>query len=257
MSSALMNRYITQDDAAATRDALILQHLPQVRLIARQLHDRVPEHVSLDDLISAGIIGLISAVDHYDPTQNTQLRTYAEYKIRGAILDTLRGMDWAPRRQRKKAKQIEAAIAALQQKLHRAPGEDEIAKALDLDLEEYQKWLVDTRGIEFDNFEQAEDENGFNDPLRHVPDDGENLPSRIFERAELEKLLAQGIESMPELERTVLNLYFIEELGLKEIAAILHSHISRVSVIKSQAILRLRSYIHAHWNTVPPQRSRQ
>ena len=114
------------------RERLILEHLPQVRLIARRIHDRLPESVSLDDLVSTGIVGLISAIDRFDSSHNVKLKTYAEYKIRGAILDSLRGMDWAPRQQRKRVKMIEAAIATLEQRNHRAPSEDEIARELGL-----------------------------------------------------------------------------------------------------------------------------
>src|SRR5215470_20066224 len=112
------------------REELILEHLPQVRLIARRIQERLPESISLDDLISTGVLGLISAIDHFDPTQNVKLKTYAEYKIRGAILDSLRGLDWAPRQKRRQAKQIEAAISAAEQRLQRCPTEEEIAKEL-------------------------------------------------------------------------------------------------------------------------------
>ena len=107
------------EEACDVRERLILEHLPQVRLIARRIHERLPESVSLDDLISTGIVGLIAAVDNFDPAQNVKLRTYAEYKIRGAILDSLRGLDWASRDRRRKAKQIEAAIQAAEQRLRR------------------------------------------------------------------------------------------------------------------------------------------
>src|SRR5580698_4001806 len=124
------------------RERLILEHLPQVRLIARRIQERLPENVSLDDLVSTGVIGLISAIDNFDPAQNVKLRTYAEYKIRGAILDSLRGLDWAPRQKRRRSKQIEAAIAKAEQRLQRAPNEDEIAAQLEITLEEYHEWLV-------------------------------------------------------------------------------------------------------------------
>src|SRR5262249_40441112 len=101
--------------ASEERERLILEHLPQVRLIARRIHERLPDSVSLDDLVSTGTLGLISAIDHFNPAHNVKLKTYAEYKIRGAILDSLRGLDWAPRQQRKKSKQIEAAIASVEQ----------------------------------------------------------------------------------------------------------------------------------------------
>src|SRR5712692_6689711 len=136
-----------EESTTAERERLIIEHLPQVRLIARRIHERLPENVSLDDLISTGVIGLIAAVDHFDPSQNTQLRTYAEHKIRGAILDNLRSMDWAPKNKRRRAKQIEAAIAALEGRLGRVPAEEEIAAELKLSVETYQQWLTEVRGL--------------------------------------------------------------------------------------------------------------
>src|SRR6476646_9086907 len=109
------------------REQLILEHLPQVRLIARRIQERLPESISLDDLVSTGVLGLISAIDNFDPAHNVKLKTYAEYKIRGAILDSLRGLDWAPRQKRRKAKQIEAAISSAEQILKHSPSEDEVA----------------------------------------------------------------------------------------------------------------------------------
>src|SRR5690348_3886060 len=126
-------------DGDSERERLILEHMPQVRLIARRIQERLPESIALDDLVSTGVIGLIAAIDNYDPSQNVKLKTYAEYKIRGAILDSLRGLDWAPRQKRKRSKQIEAAIALAEQRLHRAPSEDEIAKELGLNLAEYHE----------------------------------------------------------------------------------------------------------------------
>src|SRR6202795_1882222 len=140
-SSKVLKNYQTQDTAADERERLILEHLPQVRLIARRIHERLPESVNLDDLISTGTIGLIAAIDRFDPRHNVKLKTYAEYKIRGAILDSLRGLDWAPRQQRKRAKLIEAAIAVVEQRLQRMPDEEEIAEHLGLTLEEYRGWL--------------------------------------------------------------------------------------------------------------------
>src|ERR1700685_1750337 len=132
---------------AEVRGKLILAHLPQWKLIARRIHERLPVSVSLDDLISAGVVGLIAAIDRYDASHDVKLKTYAEYKIRGAILDSLRGLDWAPRQQRRRAKLIEAAIASLEQELQRAPSEEEIAQQLQLSVGEYQDWLSDARGL--------------------------------------------------------------------------------------------------------------
>src|SRR6185437_8070249 len=138
MYSYAVSQVIDDDE----RERLILEHLSQVRLIARRIQERLPENISLDDLVSTGVVGLISAIDNFDPSHNVKLKTYAEYKIRGAILDSLRGLDWAPRQKRRKAKRIEAAIAAAEQRLQRAPSEDEIAAQLGIELDQYHRWLV-------------------------------------------------------------------------------------------------------------------
>ncbi|MCC6389708.1 MAG: FliA/WhiG family RNA polymerase sigma factor [Bryobacterales bacterium] len=235
--------------AGEEREQLIMEHLPQVRLIARRIHERLPESVSLEDLVSTGIVGLISAIDHFDPSHNVKLKTYAEYKIRGAILDSLRGLDWAPRQQRKRTKQIEAAIASLEQRLHGAPTEEQIAAELRLTIDEYHEWLVDIRGVNLGSLEStSNDENG-RDLLKYISDDEEQWPSRLLERSELEKLLKEAIERMPPIERTVLSLYYHEEMTLREIAKIVELHESRVSQLKSQAILRLRAFIEKRWPT--------
>jgi RNA polymerase sigma factor FliA len=242
-----MNPYQAIDISAEERERLIMEHLPQVRLIARRIHERLPENVSLEDLISTGIIGLISAIDRFDTSHNVKLKTYAEYKIRGAILDSLRGLDWAPRQQRKRSKQIEAAIAVIEQRVHRAPTEDEIAAQLGVRMEEYHEWLVDIRGVNLGSLECASGDEDGRDLLKYISDDEENWPSRLLERSELEKLLATALDKMPYIERTVLSLYFHEELTLREIAKVVKLHESRVSQLKSQAILRLRSYIEKRW----------
>ena len=235
------------DLAVEERESLILEHLPQVRLIARRIHERLPESVSLDDLVSTGIVGLISAIDHFDPAHNVKLKTYAEYKIRGAILDSLRGLDWAPRQQRKRVKMIESAISSAEQRLHRAPTEDEIAKELNLSMEEYHEWLVDIRGVNLGSLDNSSQEDDGRDLLKYVSDNEENWPSRLLEKSELERLLAEAIGKMPQVERTVLSLYFHQELTLREISKVVKLHESRVSQLKSQAILRLRSYIEKRW----------
>lgn len=242
-----MNRYQVQEDAVEERERLILEHLPQVKLIARRIHERLPESVNLEDLISTGTIGLIAAIDRFDPSHNVKLKTYAEYKIRGAILDSLRGLDWAPRQQRKRAKQIESAIAAIEQRLQRMPSEDEIAAELGLDMDEYHEWLVEIRGVNLGSLECTSADDEGHDLLRYISDDEENWPSRLLEKAELQRLLAEAIEKMPATERIVLSLYYHEELTLREIAKVVSLHESRVSQLKSQAILRLRSYIEKRW----------
>ena len=234
--------------SAEERERLILEHLPQVRLIARRIHERLPENVSFDDLVSTGVVGLISAIDRFDPTQNVKLKTYAEYKIRGAILDSLRGLDWAPRQQRKRAKQIEAAISAAEQRLQRTPTEEEIATQLGQTIEQYHAWLVDVRGLNLGSLESASpDDDDHRDLLGYISDDEESWPSRVVERSELQSLLAEAISQMPDMEKTVLSLYYYEELTLREISKIVHLHESRISQLKSQAVLRLRAYMEKRW----------
>jgi RNA polymerase sigma factor for flagellar operon FliA len=231
---------------AEERERLILEHLPQVRLIARRIQERLPDSISLEDLVSTGVLGLISAIDNFDPAHNVKLKTYAEYKIRGAILDSLRGLDWAPRQKRKKAKMIEAAIAAAEQRLHRLASEEDIAAELNISMNEYHEWLVEIRGLNIASLEYANGDQS-RDLLQYVADSDEHLPSALLERSELERELAQAIELIPEIERTVLALYYKEELTLREIAQVVGLHESRISQLKSQAVLRLRGRLAERW----------
>jgi len=231
---------------AEQREQVILDHLPQVRLIARRIHERLPEHIHIDDLISAGTLGLISAVDNFDSSQNVLLKTYAEYRIRGAILDSLRGMDFAPRQKRRQARQIEAAIARCEQRLGQAPSEEEIAAELSLSVDAYRDWLVELEHVQIGEFDDPPG-SGASAMLRKLADDHENLPSVVLERAELERLLGLSIGNLPKIEQTVLGLYYHEELNLREIAGILDLHLSRISQLKSQAVLRLRAAMKKRW----------
>jgi RNA polymerase sigma factor for flagellar operon FliA len=156
-------------------------------------------------------------------------------------------MDWAPKNKRRRAKQIEAAIKTVEQRLGRVPGEEEIAAELKIGLEEYQQWLFEVRGLTIGSLEFAsEDQEGSR--LNFIPDSEEKLPSTTLERAELERLLAQAIEQMPKMERTVLSLYYHEEATLREIAEITQMHLSRIAQLKAQGILRLRTYMERRWS---------
>jgi RNA polymerase sigma factor for flagellar operon FliA len=241
-------------DATLQREALVLQHLPQVRLIARRIHDQLPDYVSIDDLISMGVIGLLAAIDNFDPSLNVQLNTYAERKIRGAILDGLRETDWAPREVRKKSKLIQAAIDRAQQRAGREATEEEIAAELGVSLAEYQKWLSEVKSVELQRLEYAGGEQSGLSLLQIIPGDDEASPSRILERAELERVLTRTIERLPKVERTVLHLYYFEELNLREIGEIVGMHLSRVAQLRTQAILRLRNHLERVWASQPRRR---
>ena len=232
---------------AEERERLILEHLPQVHLIATRIYERAPDRLCLEDLISTGIVGLISAIDNFDPSQGVKLKTYAEYKIRGAILDSLRKMDWAPRQRRKRSREIEEAIRRAEQRLQRPPSDEEIAAELNISLEEYHQWLAGIQGLQLASLEYVPADGEGVELLRLIADDEEKSPESVVERSELERLLSRAIEELPENERLVLSLYYVEELTLQEIGEILQLHPSRISQLKSQAILRLRTKLQASW----------
>jgi len=240
-------QFAVDNDVVLRRERLVMEHLAQVRIIAGRIHDRLPDHILLEDLIASGIVGLLNAIDNFDPSLNIQLRTYAEHRIHGAIMDSLRGMDWAPRDVRKRSRLIEGAIYRVKQRLGREPNEDEIAAELEMPVSEYHQWLADARSVEIHRL-TAGDENG-QDLIDVISDDETLWPSRIVERSELERLLALAIERMPKQERVVLSLYYYEELTLREIAEVMGMHLSRIGQLRVQAILRLRSHLERVWST--------
>lgn len=236
-------------NAEAEREQLILDHLPQVRWIASRIHERLPENTSLEDLISTGIVGLINAIDSFDPSQNVKLKTYAEYRIRGAILDSIRGMDGIPPHKRKRVKDIQAAINKLEQTLGRAPEEQEIAGELGLTLAAYQDLLLELRAVSVGSLDAPEHEGSSRTMIYYLADNEENSPARLLERSELERLIQEGLTRMPGPERIVLDLYYRQGCNIREIAPVLNLHITRISQLKAQGILRLRQYIERRWPT--------
>jgi RNA polymerase sigma factor for flagellar operon FliA len=245
---AITNLSRTETFSAEERDGLILQHLPQVRMLARKIRARLPDNISLDDLVSTGILGLISAIDRFDPSRHVHLRTYAEHKIKGGMLDSLRRLDWAPRQQRKRARQIEAAIAAVEQRLHRSPDEQEIAAELNLTVDRYHQWQVNVRGLNLGRLESMRSgDSKSRDLLQFVSGNPSEWPSAVLERSELQRALAGAVSRIPDIEQTVLSLYYHDELTLREIAKIVGLHESRISQLKLQAILRLRVSMAKLW----------
>ena len=229
------------------RERLIVSHLPQVRLIARKIHERLPDTVVLEDLLSAGVIGLIQAIDNFDQSQNVKLKTYAEFRIRGAILDSLRETDWAPRMKRRQARELEDGLARAEQRLRRSPEEAEIAAELGVSVEIYRQKLSEVAALDIGEFDYYQDDHGSPLLAKYVASPDEQSPALQLERVELERLITSTLDLIPKIERTVLSLYFYEELTLKEIGDIMDLHFSRVSQIKSQAVLRLRSAIAKRW----------
>ena len=229
------------ETAEADRDRLLLEHLPAVRYIARRIHERLPQHVELDDLVSAGIVGLIDAFGKFDHTKKVQFKSYAQFRIRGAILDSLRVLDWSPRELRRKGRAVEEAIRAVQQRAGRAPSEQEIAAEMKVSLEEYQQLLGELKGLEIGSLNMERTEDSGDEELAYVPGSPEEDPLFRCLEGEKKQHLMDAIDELPEKERLVLTLYYYEELTMKEIGLTLGVVESRVSQIHSSAVLRLRS----------------
>jgi RNA polymerase sigma factor FliA len=224
------------------REKLLLEHLPQVKYIARRIHDRLPAQVPLDDLIHAGVVGLIDAVEKFDPGKNVQLRSYAKFRIRGAILDSLREMDWSPRHLRRQARRIEEAHRELKLRLGRAATEPELAKELGIKLEDFQHLLGELRGLDLGSL-QAEsiDPQSEEEVVSYRPGGTDKDPFFLCLHGEIRSHIASALDDLDERERQVVTLYYLEELTMKEVGAVLGVGESRVSQIHSAAIVRLRA----------------
>ena len=227
--------------SAEDRDRLLVEHLSTVRYLARRIHERLPQHVELDDLISAGVVGLIDAFSKFDHGKKVQFKSYAQFRIRGAILDSLRTLDWSPRELRRKGRAVEEAIRTVTQRLGRAANEQEVAKQMELSLSEYQTLLGDLKGLEIGSLHMERSEDSGDDELAYIPGAPEDDPLFRCLKGEMKQRLADAIDELPERERMVLTLYYFEELTMKEIGLTLGVVESRVSQIHSSAVVHLRS----------------
>jgi RNA polymerase sigma factor for flagellar operon FliA len=232
---------VTESGIASARDQLLMEHLPTVRYLARRIHERLPQHVDLDDLISAGIVGLIDAFSKFDHSKKVQFKSYAQFRIRGAILDSLRTLDWSPRELRRKGRAVEEAIRSVTQRLGHPPSEQEIASEMRLNLNEYQQLLGDLKGLEIGSLHMERSEDSGDEELVYLPGSPEEDPLFRCLKGEMKQRLADAIGELPEKERMVLTLYYYEELTMKEIGLTLGVVESRVSQIHSSAVLRLRA----------------
>lgn len=222
------------------REQILLEHLAQVHHIARRIHDRLPPQVLLEDLVHAGILGLMDAVHKYDPSKNVLLKHYAEFRIRGAILDSLRQVDWSPRTLRRQAKRVERAKSACRARLGRDPSETELAEEVGISLKRLQRILGDVRGLEVGSLHSENVEANGEDAI-DPPSGAEEDPFQQALRSEMTGLLAKALGELAARERDVLALYHFEELTMKQVGAILGIGESRVSQIHSAALLRLRA----------------
>jgi RNA polymerase sigma factor FliA len=228
----------------AVRDRLILTYAPLVKYVAGRLGSSLPAHVDEGDLVSYGLLGLIGAIERYDPDRDIKFETYAIARIRGAIIDELRALDWVPRSVRSRARQIERAIGELEAKLGRAPTDEEIAAKVGVTVDELDSSLTDISRSSIAALDELWSVSGDGDQvslLDTLEDDNISQPAEVLDETETREALADAIARLPEREKLVVTLYYYEELTLREIGEVLGVTESRVSQLHTKAILRLKS----------------
>ncbi|MDY0339759.1 MAG: RNA polymerase sigma factor WhiG [Coriobacteriia bacterium] len=237
------------------RDRLIVAYSPLVKYVAGRLSSGLPRTVDTADLVSYGVFGLIDAIEKFDITRGIKFETYAIARIKGAIIDELRAMDWVPRSVRSRARQFESAYITLENRLKRVPSDSEIAVEMGVTPHELQSILTRVSYTSIISFEDmwtsGVDQDEHSDPLSAIPDQAAEDPVSIFETAELKEILASAIDRLPDREKSVIALYYYEGLTLKEIGAVLGVTESRVSQMHTKAVLRLRARLQAAQGFIP------
>ncbi len=234
----------------ADKSDLLTEHMPLVKRLAHHMKAKLPPSVEVDDLIQAGMIGLLDAITRYEETHGAQFETYAVLRIRGAMLDELRNADWLPRSMRQNMRKIEAAMSALQQKLGHSPTESEVAKSLKLSLSDYQDMLSDGGGhqlLYYEDFHDSEGNDSFLD--RYAINDAD--PLRSLMDGDFRQAVIDAIDALPPREKILMGLYYEEELNLREIGAVMGVSESRVSQLHTQAVARLRATLREQAWTGP------
>ena len=245
--SALWARYKDKNDSDA-RDELILNYSPLVKYVAGRLASSLPQTVDTADLISYGIFGLIDAIEKFDLERAIKFETYAIARIKGAIIDELRAMDWVPRSVRSRAREIEQAYIALENELTRVPSDQEVADRMGITIKEFHDILTKlsyTSVVSFEELWVGGERDDAQSAIGSIRDETADDPVAMFESAEIKDILAEAIDRLPEREKTVIALYYYEGLTLKEIGQVLGVTESRVSQLHTKAVLRLRARLHA------------
>ncbi len=241
----LVKRYKqeTQGVDGKLRDQLIMDYAPLIRFVAQRIASRLPSSIDIDDLISAGVIGLMDAIEKYDPSRDNKFKTYAEFRIRGAILDELRSQDWVPRSVRDKAKKIERTYAELEQRFGRAVSDQELSDALGVSLEEYYNMVAKVKAVTLLSVDEltGPNQNDRKSLLECLENTNSKNPFTQLKSKGLRQILMKNIEELPEKQKLVLSLYYYEDLNLKEIGSILEVTESRVSQLHTQAVEKLRT----------------
>lgn len=225
-------------------DNLIMEYSPLVKYIAHRVAVRLPPHIELDDLISAGVIGLIDAIEKYNPGKETQFKTYAEIRIRGAMLDELRSQDWVPRSVRQKATALSTAYAKMEQQLGRPAEDGEVAGAMGISIEEFHELLQQAAGqtiLSVEDLGGVDKDGEKRDIMEVLAGTKETDPETLARLQEIREIIAKAIDMLPEKERLLVSLYYYEELTMKEIGEVLGITESRVSQLHTKAVFRLRA----------------
>jgi RNA polymerase sigma factor for flagellar operon FliA len=229
----------------AIREEVILEHTPLVRYVVNRISVRLPSHIDLDDLYSTGVMGLMDAVEKYDPDKNCKFKTYAEFRIKGAILDQLRSLDWVPRSVRQKGRQLENAYVDVERRVGRTATENEVAESMGLEMDKFHTLVNQVRGISMINLEEVRGTNSDGDSAGTFSDIIEDVnsenPFDSINTLEKKNVISDTIGSLPEKERLVLSLYYYEDLNMKEIGSILGITESRVCQIHTKSVMRLRT----------------
>jgi len=227
------------------KEQIVLEHTPLIRYIVNRIAVRLPSHIDLDDLHNTGVIGLMDAIEKYDPDKNCKFKTYAEFRIKGAILDQLRSLDWVPRSVRQKSRRLERAYGEVEQRLGRSASEEEVADSMGLQLDKFHELLNQVRGISLVNLEEIRGSSPDGDRSGTFADIVEDVhsenPFASLKLQEMKEIIGDTIATLPEKERLVVSLYYYEDLNMKEIGSILGITESRVCQIHTKAVLRLRS----------------
>jgi RNA polymerase sigma factor FliA len=231
------------------KDKLILEYAPLIRYIAQKIAVRLPSNIELDDLISSGVIGLMDAIDKYDPTRDNKFKTYAEFRIRGSILDELRAQDWVPRSVRDKAKLLDRTMIKLEAEMGRVATDEEIATALQMSMEEFYDLVNQTRPVSLLSIDDAATFSNVDKKsiLNILESCKLSNPFNQLNLKSVKDIVTSAIEDLPEKQRLVLSLYYYEDLNLKEIGKVLRVTESRVSQLHAQAISRLRAKLASHF----------
>jgi RNA polymerase sigma factor for flagellar operon FliA len=222
---------------------MILQYAPTIKHLALRISMRLPSHIDVDDLINAGVIGLMDAIEKFDPDKGVRFETYAEFRIRGAILDELRAQDWVSRSVRQKANQLSRTYTELEQKLGRAATDDEVMQNLGLDEDSYYRLLDRVRSISLVNWDEITGREKLDGSGTSETPADYRKGSDLFNDLNLRRVrqvLQNAIEGLPEKERIVVSLYYYADLNMKEIGEVLAITESRISQIHTKAVLRLR-----------------